>query len=68
MATQPSLFLMLAERQTPKLDAVAERYDEDRDQLLIEYDGHWIPAATHPEGPPRTKKFDIERGEDMKGW
>jgi len=50
------------------LEPVAERYDEDRDELLVELHGQWIPAATHPDGPPRTKKFDIERGEDMKGW
>jgi len=68
MTTQPILFLALAERQVPRLDPVAERYDEDRDQLLIEQGDRWIPAATHPDGPPRTKKHDIERGEDMKGW
>jgi hypothetical protein len=63
-----SLFLALAEKQTPNVEPVAERYDEDRDELLVERDGQWIPAATHPDGPPRTKKYDIERGEDMKGW
>jgi len=68
MTTQPSLFLVLAERQASKLDTVAERYDDDRDELLIEHDGIWIPAATHPDGPPKTKKADIERGEDIKGW
>ncbi len=54
--------------QASKLDTVAERYDDDRDELLIEHDGIWIPAATHPDGPPKTKKADIERGEDVKGW
>jgi len=65
---QSSLFLTLSEKQTPNVNPVAERYDEDRDELLVERGGQWIPAATHPDGPPRTKKHDIERGEDMKGW
>lgn len=68
MTPQTPLFLELAERQAPKLDTLAERYDEDRDELLIQHNGDWIPAATHPDGPPRTKKADIERGEDIKGW
>lgn len=68
MTSKPSLFLELAERQEPRLNTVAERYDEDRDELLMEHNGAWIPAATHPDGPPRTKKADIERGEDIKGW
>ncbi len=68
MRTQPSLFLALAEAQAPNLAAVVERYDEDRDELLIEHEGNWVPAATRPGGPPRTKKEDIERGEDMKAW
>jgi len=68
MMIQRSLFLTLAEEQSPNLDLVAERYDEDRDELFVERDGRWIPAATDPNGPPKTKKFDIERGEDVKGW
>lgn len=68
MTPQAPLFLALAERQAARLDTAVERYDEVRDELLIEYNGDWIPATTHPEGPPRTKKADIERGEDVKGW
>ncbi len=68
MTTQPSLFVVLAERQGSELDTVAERYDDDRDELLVECDGIWISAANHPDGPPKTKKADIERGEDIKGW
>ena len=68
MTTQPPLLLVLAERQVSKRDTVAERYDDARDELLVEHHGKWIPAATHPDGPPKTKKADIERGEDVKGW
>jgi len=68
MTPQLPLFLVLAESQAPKPDTVVERYDDERDELLIEHNGVWIPAATHPDGPPMTKKADIERGEDVKGW
>lgn len=68
MTSKPPLFLELAERQAPSLNLMPECYDDGLDELLVKHNGEWIPAATHPEGPPRTKKADIERGEDVKGW
>jgi hypothetical protein len=41
------------------------RYDDRRDELLVRRDGAWVPAIDSDE-PPRSKKKDIEKGEDLK--
>lgn len=42
------------------------RYDAERDELLVQIDGEWIPAVDSPQGGPKTKKHDVETGEDQK--
>lgn len=42
------------------------RYDDTLDQLLVEFEGTWIPAIDAPTASPMTKKKDIEKGEDSK--
>lgn len=63
------LLLLLAQEQDVAADRPAdERYDDELDQLLVLVGGSWVPAATRPDRPPQTKKADLERGEDVKGW
>ncbi len=63
------LLLLLAQDQEPAAERPGdERYDDELDQLLVLDGGSWVPAATRPERPPQTKKADLERGEDVKGW
>jgi hypothetical protein len=60
--------MFLAARATPQYRAVARqatRYDKTEDQLLVLEGKVWIPAIDAKE-PPRTKKADIEKGEDQK--
>lgn len=65
----PPLLLLLAQEQEPAADRSADEwYDDDLDELLVFDHGTWAPAATRPERPPQTKKADLERGEDVKGW
>lgn len=65
---EPLLLTLAREQEPPVPGATSERYDEALDQLLVLADESWVPAATRPERPPQTKKADIERGEDVKGW
>lgn len=60
--------MFLADRATPQV-ARAERqltrYDQSSDELMVLESGTWI-FATESKDPPRTKKADIEKGEDQK--
>jgi hypothetical protein len=60
------LLLRLARAQQAST-AARSRYDDQLDELLVEHCGDWVPAADLPHGPPKTKKNDIEKGEDVKG-
>ena len=42
------------------------KYDSTRDELLILEGDEWVPAIDSPAGAPRTKKADVETGEDTK--
>lgn len=62
----PPLLLQLAQVQQPS-SAMNSVYDDQLDELLVQHGDDMVPAADLPEGPPITKKFDIEKGEDVKG-
>ena len=64
-ASRP-LLLRLAQAQQPS-SAANTVYDDQLDELLVQHGDELVPAADLPEGPPTTKKFDIEKGEDVKG-
>jgi hypothetical protein len=66
MSTQVPLLIRLAVRQLAAADVVT-RYDYELDELLVLQDGQWIAAVDMDHGAPKTKKFDIEKGEDVKG-
>jgi hypothetical protein len=66
---QEPLLLLLAREQAPASPRPdGERYDNDLDQLVVLDGNTWVCAATRPDRPPQTKKADVERGEDVKGW
>jgi len=69
MPVSESTFLRIATRQAPAEALPALVYDDESDQAYVmDDDGALVAAATDPRRPPKTKKADIERGEDMKGW
>ena len=59
------LILQLARPQKPSR-AQATKYDGDRDELLVREAGRWVPAVDSAVGGLRTKKADVETGEDQK--
>ncbi len=64
MGGKPLLFR--ATRDQASSPGERTRYDDERDELLVLVDGSWIPAIDSPDGGPRTKKADVETGEDQK--
>jgi hypothetical protein len=63
-ATLPFLVRMaIPQRTSPELPS---RYDPDRDELLVLIEESWVPAVDSPRGGPKTKKHDVEIGEDQK--
>jgi hypothetical protein len=51
------------QRPSPELPS---RDDAARDELLVLVEESWVPAADSPRGGPKTKKHDVETGEDQK--
>jgi hypothetical protein len=63
------LLVRLATRQSAVTGPEpASRYDSHADQLQVEINGRWVYAVDAGPGGPRTKKADVESGEDVKGW
>jgi hypothetical protein len=65
MENRPLLF-RLARRQAQSSVQLTQ-YDAERDELFVETPLGWEHALDAKSGPPRTKKADIETGEDVKG-
>ena len=59
------LLLRMARPQTRSVGEPT-RYDPELDELLVRTAGRWVPAIDLPTGGPRTKKADVETGEDQK--
>lgn len=66
--TEPFLFRFKREVVSPRHAALKnddELYDESADMLMVFEDGKWIYAIDGRE-KRKTKKCDIEKGEDQK--
>ena len=61
---KPLLFTM-ARRQTPQAGEPV-MYDQELDQLLMLENGSWVAAIDAAGGGSKTKKMDVETGEDEK--
>ena len=66
---EPFLFRFKKEAVSPRRAALSNDmgfYDDMSDVLMVFEDGNWILAIDGKESPPKTKKCDIEKGEDQK--
>lgn len=61
-----SLIRELASRRTASGTPVISRYEPEEAVSYVLEDGTWVPSwrSSHP---PKTKKADLETGEDQKG-
>lgn len=59
-----SFLARLAVPQQPR-PSERTRYDVERDELLVRREGRWV-AAIDADVTPKSKKADIEKGEDRK--
>jgi hypothetical protein len=61
-----SLIRHLASQRTPSGPPVISRYQPEEAVSYVLEDGAWVPSWKS-SNPPRTKKADLETGEDQKG-
>jgi hypothetical protein len=66
MAKEPLLIRLAVAQSLPDVPRAREKYDEDRDALLVLTPSGWEPAIDTPGGARETKKADVETGEDQK--
>lgn len=65
---KPYLFRFKKECVSPSRAASddEDRYDHSLDMMMTFENGKWIPVLDAEEPKPRTKKCDVEKGEDQK--